>query len=65
MRLSNYKKGNLIISCLGLWLAIIGILISTVLVDRNLNNIIVGIAIAIVGISSIVIYLPLAFMKEK
>lgn len=61
MNTLELKKTNAVISLLGLALVAIGILCATVFQAGNQNNLIFGVVTSIVGIATIVIYLPLVF----
>ena len=58
------KRTNLVISSLGLFLLAIGILCATVFKEENINNLIFGTVVAVLGIATVIIYLPLALRGE-
>lgn len=59
------KRTGTIISLLGLFLVIIGILSSTIFYDGNLNNRIFGGVVGLAGLASIVLPWPYLWIKIK
>ena len=64
-KVSEDRKVNTIISLLGTFLVIVGLLCATVFWGENIDNLIFGIVVAVVGVASIAIYLPLALGRKK
>ena len=63
MKAGEYTGTNTVISLLGLVLIVVGTLCATILRGGNQSNLIFGIVAGVMGVATIVIYLPLVFRR--